>query len=245
MDVQPTEAKKRAIDRIIRILKENGIWIKLDVFYFFAVHDLQAALLNWKEDEYNATDPFDMTFYPDDGFEGETDKYLRTNYIPADDAFHYTLNSASIGVIYKHPPIDGGGNAAYAVGVIEYTGDESWTILQPYAKEDTAAAQINGGSVMEKPYEETSYYALTACYDSETALNYIYVNNDLGESEMDYAAGPTYLSENEIYIGGVNDGGTPFNFYNGGRIACVFIGGFITVQQHNTIYNAVLEYFSN
>jgi len=240
IDLEPTIARKEAIDDVIIALKAAGVWDELDILYIFPAHDLQAALLNWKEDEYNCTDSFDLVYYPEYGFEGEADKYLHTNFTPADDGFHFSITDASMGVVFKHPPYQGEGDPAYIAGTIDYTGLESWSFIEPVGsinEGDTfCATQLNGSPATNTLLPNTSYYAITVTYNE--SAGFIYVN---AVSSDEIAATSTFLSGNELYILGGNDGGTPAYFYTG-LVSCVFAGGYLTLTQHTVIYNAVVNY---
>lgn len=241
IDLEPDDGRKVAIDDVIIALKAANIWNLLDIFYVFPANDLQAALLNWKEDEYNCEDNFDLVYYPEYGFEGEPDKYLETNFTPADDAYHFSITSASLGVIYKHPPYQGEGDPAYIAGTIDYTGLESWTYLQPVSNivdgDTFCSAQVNDLGPVEAITPNVSFYAMTMTYNE--SAGFLYVNQAGGESEITPTV--TFLSGEELYILAGNDGGTPLYFYNG-IVCCVFAGSYLTASQHNVIYNAVKDY---
>lgn len=241
IDLEPDDERKVAIDDVIIALKAANIWNLLDIFYMFPANDIQAGLLNWKEDEYNCVDSFDLVYYPEWGFEGEPDKYLKTNFTPALDAYHFSITSASLGAIYKHPPYQGEGDPAYIAGTIDLTGLESWSYLQPIssiADGDTfCSAQLNDLGPQESLSPNVAFYAMTMSYNESTG--FLYVNQAGGESEISLSV--TFLSGEELYILAGNDSGTPLYFYNG-IVCCVFAGSYLTASQHNVIYNAVKSY---
>lgn len=53
MAAQPTNSRKRLINKTIRALKRADVWPAIDGIYFIASHTLQAGLLNWKYDKYD------------------------------------------------------------------------------------------------------------------------------------------------------------------------------------------------
>lgn len=55
MTTQPSAAEKAAYNACIVALKDAGIWAKGDVLQVYAVHDSQAATLNWLSTSYTAT----------------------------------------------------------------------------------------------------------------------------------------------------------------------------------------------
>lgn len=87
MSTPPSGARKQQIARLIRSLKQAGVWSKLDALYLFAGADSQAALLNWKSASYNATNN-GASFTADRGFTGNgSSAYLATGYTPGDGQF--------------------------------------------------------------------------------------------------------------------------------------------------------------
>jgi hypothetical protein len=89
----------RRIDRVIRGLKQSGVWDKLDVFYMLAAHDEQAGRLNWKNPgTLTATAVNALTFTTDRGFAGDgSTSYLSTGYNANTGSIGYTLNDAHLG----------------------------------------------------------------------------------------------------------------------------------------------------
>jgi hypothetical protein len=89
----------RRIDRVIRGLKQSGVWDKLDVFYMLAAHDEQAGRLNWKNPgTYTASLVSAPTFTTDRGFAGDgASSYLNTGWAAAVGPL-YLRDSCHLGV---------------------------------------------------------------------------------------------------------------------------------------------------
>lgn len=80
----PTGGRKVHIQKLIKALKDGGIWTKLDALYLFAAADSQAARLNWVADQYNITAVNAPTFTTDRGYAGDgASSHLNTNFNPA------------------------------------------------------------------------------------------------------------------------------------------------------------------
>lgn len=100
MSTPPTDARKLLIDNMIRSLKREGFWDRLDVLYVLAAADAQAARLNWKSTSFDLTVTGAPTFTADRGYTGllTTTDHLTSGYVPSLHASALTLNSASASV---------------------------------------------------------------------------------------------------------------------------------------------------
>jgi hypothetical protein len=99
MNPAPSSSRQELITNLIESLQDAGVWDLLDIFYVFAAHAQQAALLNWIKAEHNITAVNSPTFTTDRGFQGNgSTSYLNTNYVAATNAINYALNDASIGI---------------------------------------------------------------------------------------------------------------------------------------------------
>lgn len=99
MTVPPTAARMQLINTTIINLKDTGVWTQLDVLYFLAAHDAQAARLNWKSPggAFDAVAVNSPTFAVDRGYTGNgSNSRLRTNYTPSTNAVAQTQNNASL-----------------------------------------------------------------------------------------------------------------------------------------------------
>jgi hypothetical protein len=83
MSVAPTPARVSLINRVVRDLKNAGLWSspKLEGLYVFAAHDAQAARLNWLGSD-SASTVNGPTFTADRGYQGNgVDSYLQSGYL--------------------------------------------------------------------------------------------------------------------------------------------------------------------
>lgn len=94
----PSGAQIANINTLVTSLKSAGVWPLLDVFYVFAAHDAQAALVNWvKPGASNAGVTGSATFQAFAGFLGDgATGYVTTNFNPTISGATFTLNSAHI-----------------------------------------------------------------------------------------------------------------------------------------------------
>lgn len=95
----PSNNRLSRIDRLIGDLKTAGVWAKLDALYVFAAQDTQAALLNWKADQYNLTVSGAPVFTADRGYQGDgVDDVLLAGFNPATAGGLFAQNSAHMGM---------------------------------------------------------------------------------------------------------------------------------------------------
>lgn len=93
MDIQD-DNRKQLISNTIDSLQSYGYWDRLDIIKFYAAHDEQAALLNWKGD-YSNSIAINAEFKVDTGFFGNgSDAYINTNFNPFDFNGSYQQNDA-------------------------------------------------------------------------------------------------------------------------------------------------------
>lgn len=85
MSVKPNAARKNLIDDLIRGLKTDGIWGRLDAFWVLAAHDSQAGRLNWKTPgTFTLTESGTGTWTTDRGWAGNgTDGVLSSGLAPS------------------------------------------------------------------------------------------------------------------------------------------------------------------
>jgi hypothetical protein len=94
----PTPQRRLLCDQLIRRLKRQDIWSKLDCLYIFAAADSQAALINWKNPgTFNAALVNAPSFTADRGFTGNgTTSYVNSTFTPSTAGGLYTQNSSHV-----------------------------------------------------------------------------------------------------------------------------------------------------
>lgn len=105
MTVQPPDPFARHIDRHIRQLVDSGLWAKLTIYRWTALHDAQAATLNWKGSSFPAshagTD--EMEFVPYKGFTADGTLFHFTGYNPSSSGGWSQNNHAFGGIVQRVP----------------------------------------------------------------------------------------------------------------------------------------------
>lgn len=176
-----------------------GNWQKLDVFYSFGLTDIQNSLMNWIDGSF-ATPVASPTHGVGEGytFNGTT-QYIDTGWNPATDADNYKEQDANILIYY--PTINSNdGNFLYGVrdgsgGNIEMIG--------------TGGTAVNSGqgSAVEPPLSNTMIAATRD--DNGSNLPIFHNGQPVGTSNFATFIG---LPDNPMYIGALNNSGTPTAF---------------------------------
>jgi hypothetical protein len=74
MAVEPTRLRQGLIDKLVRDLREIGVWTRMDCLYVLAAHDAQAACLNWKGSGFDLAPSNGPSFTADLGYVGDGDQ---------------------------------------------------------------------------------------------------------------------------------------------------------------------------
>lgn len=86
MSVTPDATRQGLINTFIKDWKAAGLWPLTTVLYLMAAHDAQAARLNLKGSDFTLTPVASPAFTADRGYKGDgSTSYLRTGYVPALD----------------------------------------------------------------------------------------------------------------------------------------------------------------
>lgn len=98
MSSAPTAERAALINALIRSLKTDGVWAKLDALYLLAAADAQAARLNWCGANYNISAVNGPSFTTDRGYTGNgSSAYLETGFNPnTASGAKYSRDSAHI-----------------------------------------------------------------------------------------------------------------------------------------------------
>lgn len=98
MSPAPDSDRQGLINTLVKSLKTDGVWPKLDVLTVLAAHASQPALLNWIANAFNPTLISTPTFVADRGFTGAASKGINSNFNPATAGGHYAQDSAFAGI---------------------------------------------------------------------------------------------------------------------------------------------------
>jgi len=100
----PTSARKALINSFVVTLKNAGVWSALDVLYFIAAADSQAASINWKNPvSFALAQTGTLTFTADHGFKGDgtTGFLTAAGYNPNTAGLNFSLNVGSFGAYVR------------------------------------------------------------------------------------------------------------------------------------------------
>lgn len=234
MSVQPSQVRKRHINRLIVQLKAAGVWSKLDALYLIAAHDAQAARLNWVQDAFNLTAVNAPTFTADRGYAGDgSTSYLDTGFSPNPDGVHFTLNSGSLAV-WSRTNLDG----ADPGRIMGHT--TPWSYIQ--ARSNFFGASVNasvGGMISVNPGTGVGLFAVSRRGSADTEG---YHN---GTSVGTSATTPTSMPANSLLILAVRSGGggAVSNHY-AGEAAMGRIAAGLTDTEEADFYAAVNTYLT-
>ncbi len=88
-----SSARKSLVTTLIKGLKADGVWSKLDHLWLFAAENAPSALTDIVGRTL-ATAVGSPTFTADDGYTGAASKYINTNVNPSTAGGHYTQSAA-------------------------------------------------------------------------------------------------------------------------------------------------------
>jgi len=234
MTNQPNSTRKDLIDSLIKGLKDDGLWSKLDVFWMFAAHTNAGgeALLNWKSSSYNCTLVGSPTFTTDRGFTGagSTSHYIKTNWNPSTNASNFTRNSGSFGFFNRTNTVSG-----VDVGIVNFT-ELYWVgLTQPYMA-------INGGEWTLAPGVASSADGLwVGNRTGSTAAEGLRNGASVGTSSQSSATIPNA----EVYILCRNNGGGTPGVASSHQISFVYYGAGLTQAEIASLAGRVLSFLTS
>lgn len=230
MAVAPPHSLVLSIDKAIRTLRAGGVWDRLDVLHVHAMHDVQAALLNWVKSAHTATAVNSPLFTPYRGFTGDAEAaYIDWGYHQNSQAVHLTLNSAHFGA-WKLAPDEPETGAL--VGVAGGANANMRSFLRVRGLDDQLANRSNNNST-----DNTSYTGPTVgmWLVNRTASDSGYVSRNTNKvHSFTYAPNGLNTTANNsaslrIHIGG----------FSNAQISAAFCGGGLTPEQELALYTAL------
>lgn len=236
MTVQPSEPLKELYDRFIRELLAGGVWPLLDVAWFVAAHDSQAATLNMKAPgTFTLTAVNSPTFTAYRGYAGNgTTSYLNTGWDVATNGVNTVLDSASIGAY-----LNAGTDTGATLSSIGSRNASVGLILLPRSTVDairgrvhiTANVDIAAGAI-------TTRLGLSVLDRSASNLTTAYRN---GASVGTAADVSSATASTDIYICCNNQNGTPLLFLDN-PVAFAFVGASLGATKELLLYNALIYF---
>lgn len=225
MSVAPSAARKAAIDRLIRALRNAGVWPKLTALYVLAAHDAQAARLNWKGATHDLTAVNTPIFTTDRGYRGSASGIaiaggiLETGYVASD----FAQNSVSFGVWYQalgtasDDAADGDDATSLVLGPKAASGGQGGI---PFSGAAISAAGAAAGLLM-----------VTRTGATASAL---YRNGASAATSTDASVSP---SSNPVRLLGYGSAGSAHAHDN--REAAAFLGAGLTAAEAAAVYAAL------
>jgi hypothetical protein len=228
MTTPPSNARKAQITRLIRTLKQAGIWTKLDVLYVYAAADSQAALLNWKGATFDATN-HGAAFTADRGFTGDgVDDYISTGFYIGSGQTSFA--DLMFGVSIRTVPTS---SWKFAVGTMVTSNYATLQVL-PYA----ISAVISRGVDTNLGVGLSGVGNIQVQKAGGTLTGY---RNGLliGTRTSTLTAG----IDKPFFISAANGNGTPSGFFDG-RIAAAYFGLSLSAAQAVALDGALQTYFA-
>lgn len=228
-DTEPSAGAKAAINDLVVGLKDDAIWDELDAFWPMCLEDSQAGRLNLKSPgNFTLTAVNSPTFTAKFGWAGDgSTSYLNTGWDAANNGSNFAQNDASLGCWIDAGTDTGGGVSAMGGRSTASNG----TRLRPWVSPSGVIGSINGplssfGSVSTR-------YGLTALERTGASACAAYRDGSLLSTDNDASNSP---SNTDIYICGVNAGGTPSELMDN-RISCAFVAGSLGSTKQGDLYD--------
>lgn len=229
MTMQPSAARKTAIDSLVGTLVDAGIWAKLDLLHIYAAHDAQAACLNWKGASHAASIGAGApVFIPDRGwFCDGIDDRLRTGWAPA-NGVGYAQNDACLGIWVRN----GGQRSNAPVG----SGTAAAALISPRNASDRMAVRINSSASTTSTSAITDGYGLSVA--NRTASNAVTLWKAGVQVDGTFTTASATLSAVEIEFGRSNSS------FVEQQAQCLFAGAALDAGQQAAIHAALEAYLS-
>jgi hypothetical protein len=230
MTVQPPVERKVIIDTLIRGLKRDTIWSKLDVVYSFVAHTEQAALLNWKSTSNNASN-INMVYRVDSGFMGNgSTSYINTNFNPFSQGINYTKTNASFGAYIWRNISESNGSGVWTTtgrglliaprwGSVDYFIYKNQSISTPNS--------LNSNSSGHFTINRSNSTQVTGMW------NYLY--------EIDTSVVCSSIPDYNIYVGAVNS--SPPMWFSRNTFALAYAGKSLSYSQYLSFTDHINKFY--
>jgi len=228
---KPDASIALAQNRLVRTLRDEGLWDRMDLFYVFAQDASDNALINWvNPGTFDASAILAPEFTAYEGYTVDgVGSYLDTNYAPSDDAINLSLNSAAIGYYNR---TDNPLTAYNDMGVQDGT---HLLAVQVYGSDLYGAVNDDGWTnIADQPY---GFKVAIRRDDSN-----VYIYDGGGQVDTD-ATSSTQIPANSynVFIGARNINGSAAN-YAARQYSISFIGGGLTGDEVAILNTAVETY---
>lgn len=235
MTVQPNSSLANRLKRVIRGLKEKGIWDKLDSLYIpKGIHTAQAARLDWKRSSISALPYNSVLWSTGAGFEGDgVSAYVNTLFTPSVDGVKFTLNNFGIGCyITEINPVSNFANTLFG----SRQNSNKYLSMSVTTNEQLSAELCSGSSITSP--SPTSYNGFhhvnrTSSSTAEIFKNALSLFSTNSNASVGLPSFPVYLLASNL---GSLDSPSKV------KIGCWYAGSSLTTTEQSAL-NSILETF--
>jgi hypothetical protein len=228
--------QKGFVDTLIKGLKTDSVFTKLDRMFLLAAENTQQAFI----DIVNlgtATD-HSTTFTANAGLHGGSGNYLDSGFAPSGGT-NFLLNSASFGIYnLTNRTADAGSHTD--MGVLDSTNS---SYIQINAFGNSIVGALNDGATIGTSASQARGFWIISRTTSLQVDCYLNGNTTPINSTSSGAAGGR--SANNIFITGLNNGGSVIQQASPDQYACVFMGAGLTSTEQQKVSNRVNAYMTS
>jgi hypothetical protein len=231
--INVSTGRKDLIDALIKGLKTDGIWTKLDRLWIFRAENSTCALTDLKALAV-ATAVNSPTFTPDRGYAGNgSTSYINTNFNPGTGTPNYTGNAACFGIWDNTTSANTG---TVPIGIAYFGHYSEGTIHYPDGNSYWRVNTSGAGLVVAYPGS-----GLHMADRSTSGNDQLYRN---GSSITTSTTSATALTSTNFYVcARNNDSGTPTaGSHSVDQIGAVIFGGTLSSTEHGNLYTRLNTY---
>lgn len=238
MAVRPDTLHRTAINNLIKALKTNGVWAKLDSLYLLAAHTSQAALLNWKGNARNLIAYNSPVFTPDQGFAGDgATSYLATGAFSGVGLLMAQGNE-SIGCMIRNSAVPASNGARdLSVGTSSTGGSSNRNLLHRTTANTTSLRMNNTTTLNSGTHTPFGNNLMSLSHDGTNVKSYWN-----GANDYSLAVAPNDNTQTLTTLYTVL--GRSGTAYATSQYSMAFTGALLTAGNHANLYNAVYDYLN-
>jgi hypothetical protein len=227
MTVQPTGQRKSQVDKLVRTLKDAGIWAKLDGLWLLAAHDSQAARVNFVTPSSVAAVTGTPTFVQDRGYAGDASAALLDLGLNLTTTAKATQNSHSAGVYSRTDSSVTG--ADIGTSELSINGKDTTPNYATRSASTSANGDSNSGTSI-------GMFSL-----SRTGSSGYTKYRDGGVIATKTQSSSSFTSQN-VFLLARNGGSGSGAGFTARQISAAFVGGGLTDAEMATLNSAVQDY---
>ncbi|WP_338717021.1 hypothetical protein V8951_18430 [Raoultella ornithinolytica] len=235
MSVKPTAAQQVALNQLIYLLKQTGVWDSLDGLWLGISTSYSDSLLNVVQDAYNLTTTVAPSWTQDGGwsFSRAGLTYLDTGFTPSLAGGKFALDNASFGALLFRPT--GQAGTGHIMGAFNGTEGMALAPRPSNAASSPLSVRLNQGAA----YILGDYPAANAVYGVSRLNGAVSVYRE-GELLGSAVQAATAMSGNSVLLG-CSQNVTGYHMYDG-ALGAAWIGSSLTAEQILTLTRAIRRY---